>query len=189
MRECYGGEETSMSQKCTALIYDADTIANVLGLPVLCTDPAPAAPESETVIYYGGWSLKDLRHCKAGRECMWQDQEWYDDFLWDAEPGYYRVHLRFPQSNGQTWEEQCARLGANQSTWEPAPVCVAATALLAHLARTGENLLRNGWCRCIGIPNGDFCPALTVYYGHVYVSDGGSLLKLSNLWLSVARKA
>lgn len=169
------------------IVYDAAAITRILGLPAECSDPAPEALDGETVVYYGGWTLQELRSSKAGRARMW-DQDWYDSYGWKAGPGYYRLLLPVPGSNRKTWEQQRRHMRELDEAWEPAPVCIAATGLLAHLAATGNDLLRDDFCRCAeALPDGGHA-VLTVYGGRVLVYDYWGGRRYDYLWLSAARK-
>lgn len=172
----------------TGITYDA-TATRILGLPAECSDPAPETADGEIVIYYGGWDLPALRTCTAGKKWMRQDQDWYDNKGWKAEPGYYRLLLPVPNSNRQRWGEQLQHLAGIDAAWQPAPICIAATALLAHLMETGQDLLRNDWCRCAEPLPGGFRAALTVLDGRVlvdyYWDDDPHVV----LWLAASRKS
>lgn len=169
-----------------SLTYDAAAVSRILGLPCECSQPVPQAAEGEIVLYYGGWSLKQLRTSATGKKRMRKDQDWYDDKCWKAEPGYYRLLLRVPDSNRKNWSEQVSHLRTIDEAWQPAPVCVAATALLVHLVETGNDLLKTDVCRCAeALPDGDRV-VLTVYEGRVDVSDYWDDHRNDDLWLSSA---
>lgn len=129
-------------------VYDAAAVSRILGLPAECKDPIPQARDGEIIIYYGGWDLSTLRTSAAGKVRMWQDQTWYNDKEWKAEPGYYRLLLPVPGSSGKSWDDQLTHLCTIDRAWQPAPICVAATAQLVHLTETGNALFKDGWCRC-----------------------------------------
>jgi hypothetical protein len=145
-----------MSQLNPGLVYDVATVSRILGLLCECNDPVPNASPGEVAIYYGGWTLQELRVSVAGKQRMLQEKSWYDDEEWKAEPGYYRLLLPVPHSNGQNRREQLVQLHSrNGSAWQAASVCIVATALLVHLQDTGEDLLQRGWCRCAEPSKGD----------------------------------
>lgn len=173
------------------IVYDAVAMSRILGITCECKDPVPEAADGEVVIYYGGWDLPTLRKSAAGQKRMWQDQNWYDDKGWKVEPGYYRVLLRVPDSNRRNWNEQVNHLKTVDEAWQPAPVTVAATALLVHLTETGNDLLRNDWCRCAEPLPCDDHAALTVDHGRVLVYDRrwDGRRDDGHLWLSAARKS
>ncbi|MBU0767250.1 hypothetical protein KKF55_05765 [Patescibacteria group bacterium] len=171
------------------IVYDATAVSRILGLPAECNVPTPKPEDGEVVIYYGGWSLKELRESKAGQERMMQDQDWYEQHEWKAESGYYRLLLPVPNSNRKKWSEQTEHLSGIDAEWQPAPVCVAATALLVHLTEVGDDLLRNDWCRCEeALPDGDYV-ALDIDGGRVVVVCGLGGGRYGHLWLSAARKS
>lgn len=157
--------------RTSGIVYDAPTVSRILGLPVECNEPVPQAADGEIVVYYGGWDLKQLRTSAAGKKRMWQDQNWYEKYGWKAEPGYYRLLLPVPNSNLKTWSDQLSHLASINTAWQPSPVCIAATALLVHLTETGNDLLKNNWCRCMeALPRG-FHAGLGVREGRVRVDD------------------
>jgi len=172
------------------LVYDAAAVSRILGIPVECSDPAPEAEGGEIVVYYGGWDWKTLCTSPAGKKRMWQD--WHEMSGWKAEPGYYRLLLPVPKSNRKTWSEQLRSLVKISATWQAAPICVAATALLVHLMETGNDLLKNDWCRCATeqLP-GIHRAVLDVVDGRVRVSVNGHLDRICNdyLWLAASRKS
>lgn len=166
--------------------YDAATVGRILGLPCTASDSVvpKAADDGEIVIYYGGWDLPTLRNCAAGRERMYQ-QDWYAEKEWTAEAGYYRLLLPVPGSNEKRWDEQVQQI---ERGWEPAPVCVAATAYLTHLAKTGEDLLKGDFTRCAEtLPDGRHV-ALDVFDGRLGVRHGLDDRRGGRVWLSAARK-
>jgi len=170
------------------ICYDAPAESRILGLPCDCRDHAPDPADGEIVIYYGGWDLRTLRSSAGGKQRMWQDQDWYEKYGWQAEPGYYRLLLPVPRCNRKTWSEQLRHLQSIDPAWQPAPVCVAATALLVHLTETGNDLLRHDWCRCAeALPSGSRT-ALTVSEGRVGVYSGWGGYRYAYVWSSAARK-
>ena len=81
------------------------------------------------------------------------------------------------------------------TTWQPAPVCVAATALLVHLRQTGNDLLKNDWCRCEEALSDGYRAGLAVLDGRVLVRNGLDIARnclaaghRGDLLLSAARK-
>lgn len=177
-----------IATKGTGLVYDVAAMARILGLPCECSDPVPQAADGEIVVYYGGWDLKTLRLSPAGKKRMWQDQDWYEKYGWKAEPGYYRLFLPVPNSNRKNWSDQLRHLASIDTAWQPAPVCVANTALLVHLTETGNDLLRSDWCRCAEALPGDNYAVLTVYDGRVDVDDYWDDDPYDYGWSSAARK-
>jgi hypothetical protein len=180
---------TTRLHTARGLVYDAKAMSRILGLPCKCTDPAPEAAEGEVVIYYGGWTLQQLRLCKAGLKRMWQDQDWYDQYGWKADPGYYHILLPVPGSNRKTNSKQVQHLAGMGLLWQPAPTPIAGSALLAHLTKTGKDLLHNDWCRCLEVLPLDFLAALTVYDGRVDVINYWDDDPYDSVWLSAARKS
>lgn len=174
------------------MIYDAKMVEQILGLPCNC-EPTPeqSLAKDEVLIYYGGWDLQTLRSSTAGKKRMWQDQNWYDDKGWKAEPGYYRVLLRVPDSNRRNWNEQLSHLKTIDEALQPTPVTVAATALLVHLTKTGNDLLRSDWCRCAEpLPGGHRAAlAVPVDLGRVLVYDRWDIHRNDCIWLSTSRKS
>ncbi len=69
-----------------------------------------------------------------------------------------------------------------------APAVVAATALVLHLKETGNDLLMDGWCRCVEEPFRGFRTQLTVTKGRVSITDCWNNHYYDDLWLAVARK-
>ena len=175
--------------KTAGITYDAATVSRILGIPVECGYPVPQARDGEIVVYYGGWDMKQLRTSAAGQKRMWQDQNWYEKYGWKVEPGYYRLLLPVPDSNRKTWNYQISYLaGIIGTAWKPAPICVAAASLLVHLTETGNDLLKNDWCRCAEARPDDSRAALAVRGGRVRVLDGWDDRPSDRVWLSAARK-
>lgn len=172
----------------TGIVYDATAVNRILGIPAECSDPVPQAAGGEIVVYYGGWDMQTLRLSPAGKKQMWQDQDWYDKYGWKAEPGYYRLLLPVPNSNRRNCSEQLRLLASINTSWEVAPVCVAATALLVHLTVTATDLLRKDWCRCAEVLRGGFRVVLFVYEGRVGLYSDWGEDSDEKLWVSAARK-
>jgi hypothetical protein len=171
------------------IVYDAAAMSHILGLPCEYREPVPEAAEGEVVIYYSSWTLQQLRLCPAGRQHMWQDQGWYDKYGWKAEPGYYHLLLPVPGSNRKTWGKQLRHLASIDAAWQPAPIPVAGSALLAHLTKTGKDLLHNDWCRCAeALPHGDHA-GLDVGEGRVRVDSYWDGDPDDYLWLAASRKS
>jgi hypothetical protein len=125
-----------------------DAVA-LLGFGPAGAAPLPGTAPGEVVIRYGGWSLRQL--CDSAvvqaRQLVW-DQDWYNKHSWSSEgvaPGIYRLRIPLPHSTNKTFAEQIGLLGAGE---EAAPVCLVATAMLAHLLATGTDLLAGAWTRC-----------------------------------------
>jgi len=180
--------EPQVISRGTGIVYDAAAMSRILGLPCECNDPVPEAADGEIVIYYGGWDLPTLCSSTAGNTRMWQDQNWYDEKGWKAEPGYYRLSLRVPDSNRKNWNEQIAHLRTVDEALQSAPVTVAASALLVHLTETGNDLLKNDWCRCSEALPDAYHAALTVLSGRVYVYNYWVGRRYGNLWLAAAAR-
>lgn len=174
----------------TQLVYDAAAVSRILGLRCECSDPAPEARDGEIVVYYGGWDLPELSASIGSKNRMPHDV-WYEK-PWRAEPGYYRLLLPVPNSNWKTWDEQLKLL---DSGWQPAPVCVATTAFLAHRTKTSINLLEaasvenDGWCRCAEAPKSGRRVTLGIQKGRVEIHNDWDDRGLGWLWLCAARKA
>src|ERR1700676_483675 len=60
-----------------SFVYDAAAMSRILGLPCETDEPVPEALDGEIVLWYGGWTLQQLRFSNAGKSRMWQDQDWY----------------------------------------------------------------------------------------------------------------
>lgn len=168
-----------------SLIYDAPSILFGEASSEPLPDPAPG----EVVIRVGAWSLKGLRSCKTvvGHNLMW-DKRWYDEYPWSREqltPGVYRVRIAIPGSNLKTFAEQQTLLLPGE---EIAPVSLAATVLLCHLKETGDNLLKNDWCRSAEVlPDGGRV-AHGVSGGRVFVDYYWADDRDGRLWLAGCRK-
>jgi hypothetical protein len=137
-----------MSGETKNLIYDANAVSRILGIPSECDIACPQPEEGELIVYYGGWTLPTLRNSLAGRTHMSPKQTWYDKFRWKSEPGYYRVLLPIPQSSPLDLRQLLRSLNERAAGWRSTPVCIAATVVLVHLAETAENLLSYGSCHC-----------------------------------------
>jgi hypothetical protein len=145
-------------------------VTHFLGLPVNADGAVPDKQYGEIIVYHGGWSLQELRSCVAGELYMWTDQDWYDHFRWQVPAGYYRLRLAETCSKNIKWDEQDAALRSASPAWRPAPITVAATALLMHLAATGEDLLLGNWGRSAEV-FGLRWVGLNVHSGRVLVSS------------------
>jgi hypothetical protein len=170
------------------VVYDAVTISRILGISTAYRGPVPHAVDGQIVVYYGGWDLQTLRKTAAGNKRMWQDQEWYDEKAYTAEPGYYRVFLPVPDSNGRTWSEQISDLRTFGEAWQPAPVVVAATALLVHMIVRGTRLVENQWFRCAEVIADGYHVQLAVDASRVDVAYDWDGHKREKLWLTAYRK-
>lgn len=119
--------------------YDA---ARILQFGVPTEDIFPVAEYGEVVIWYGGWSLQQLRDNPLIRErdVMW-DQDWYNNWHWSKgslPAGFYRLKIPFPGSNRKTFDEKTDLLAGE---YVAHPVLVA-TAELCHYLQTGQKLLK-----------------------------------------------
>jgi hypothetical protein len=166
------------------IVYDAATTSRFLGLPAAWSEPVPQAAKGEIVVYYGGWDLTQLRLCTAGTKWMSQHMpDWWARQSFKAEPGYYRLILRSPDSCRKAWDEL-----PSSARWHAASVCVVLTALLVRLQETGENFLRRDWFRCAETgPNG-VRAVLAFYSGRVSVSDYWDEDRDADMWLANAWK-
>ena len=164
--------------------YDAVAI---LGFGEASTEPLPEPAPGEIIIRVGDWSLQDLRDSKIGKELMHQ-QDWYDKYDCASAKltaGIYRVRLPVPDSNRKNLTEQKGLLLSDE---EVAPVALGASALLVHLKETGNDLLKNNWCRCEEALPDDYHVGLNVNDGRVYVDYDWDDYRCDRLWLSAARK-
>jgi hypothetical protein len=134
------------ASKTSGPVYDATSVSRILGIACECNDPVPEVDVGEIVVYYGGWSLAELRATQAGQKYVWRVPN--DDVEPYAETGYYRVRLRFPTDacNALHWQQQQLLAGLEPG-FKRVPIVVAATAYLVHLAATGEDILNGGVCR------------------------------------------
>jgi len=166
------------------VVYDAAAMCRVLGLQCECSDPVPAAIAGYTTFYYGGWNLRELRTSKAGMVRMRFDDHGVDSHAKVVQPGYYQLCIRSPGTNRKDWTESVQYLQTTYATLQAAPVVVAATGLLAHLAETGSDLLWGDWCRCIDqLPHKNRF-VLSVLEGRMDVSGLLESTDNHNLWLA-----
>lgn len=179
-----------MNATKNGLVYDAAAMSRILGFPAECSDPVPEAAEDEIVIYYGGWDLKTLRNSPAGQARMCQNDR-YDGRQRSTDPAYYNVLLPVPASNGEEWSGQVILLRTAHEGWQPAPVCVAATALLVHLTETGNNVLKDASYRCAETVLGNGRVILAVRDGRVDLYDDADWPDrcFDDLWLAASRKS
>ncbi|MFA6039194.1 MAG: hypothetical protein WCV62_00505 [Candidatus Peribacteraceae bacterium] len=172
------------------IVYGAEAMSRILGIPIKANGPVPRARYRSIIVYYDGWTLKDLRCSKAGLEKMWQEhnhQGWYDTFAWKADPGYYEVLLPVPYSNNRPTGEEVEYLHHTYPGFEPAPAPVAGTALLAEYAETGKDPLSGNIIRCVEQLESGFRVELHVDKGSVRVGgywDGG---RYCNVFLAASR--
>ena len=165
--------------------YDAVAI---LGFGEASTEPPPEPAPGEIIIRVGDWSLQDLRDCEVGKELMHQ-QDWYDKYdcaSTKLTAGIYRVRLPVPDSNHKNFAEQKELLLSGE---EVAPVALGASTLLVHLKETGNDLLKNDWCRCEEALPDDNRVVLYIYESRVLVYDYWDDNHDDYLWLSAARKS
>jgi hypothetical protein len=191
LRHEYRDKEQSMDRSAAlapGVIYNAADVSRILGLPA--DDPGDqviTVPDGEIVIYYGGWDMKTLRTSVAAINAMRQ-VPWYDNAT--AESGYYRLLLPMQGSNCKNWEEQAEHLQATGECWHPAPVVVAATALLVHLVNTNDDFLHHGYCRCAESIPDDRRAGISVRCGGVVCVDGyWGDIRDDRLWLAAAQKS
>ncbi len=180
------------SKEKPGLVYDAVAVSRILGLPCESNGPVPQAQDGEIVVYYGGWDLKALRTCAAGEKRMgqeWEGSRSYES-QWQAEKGYYRFLLPVPGSNYKSWSEQLQHLKGIDHAWKPAPVFVAATALLVHLTETGNDLLKGEACCCAEpLPPDGLRVALSIRGDCLRIySRWDADSHFGNIFLSAARK-
>lgn len=145
--------------------HDAREVCEMIGLTMPNdVPPAPAADDGQVVLYYGGWSLKELRESAFGRRHI-QLQPLVSDWMkvehrydgskrFQSPPGYYRLTLPVLESNRRTLAEQrklltnyrCVKSGYQ---WKPAPTIVLATALLIQMGhnRSHQRYSRQRWDR------------------------------------------
>ncbi len=126
-------------------VYDAVKIAQLLELPCVNDGPVPQIQKGGVIVYYPGCSLANLLKSKAE---IWLDREDEWELELGTTAGYYEV-LVVPESNCGRLELQLEQLRIYGEEWNPAPVAVAALALIAHLAWTGDSLLGNNLGRCL----------------------------------------
>lgn len=171
------GSPTIMSQLPLrpGIVYDATAISRILGLPVVCKDPAPKAADGEIVVYYGGWSFKELRLCNAGKKRMYTYDEKRVEYMhekFETKTGYYKLLLPVPRSSGFADREgQIEYLKTIDPTARPAPAIVATMALLVHLVETYEDLLDESICRCKESPCEGYSTVISARTGRVDVNE------------------
>lgn len=134
-------------------VFDASAVCSILGLEmpeeVRHHGYAPhGAEEGEIVVYYGGWSHRDLCLCPAGKRFM--EQSMLMDHLGaTAKPGYYRLNLNIPGANLGPWKEQIRCLADTDESLSPAPILVLGTALLVLLMLSeGAFRMDPPWLNC-----------------------------------------
>jgi len=168
-------------------VYDATTL---LGFgPPSPEAPLPEAKPGELLLRYGGWSLQDLRDNAVVRakDLMWV-QDWYEQYPWSAEKlpsGLYALRLPVPDSNRKTFDKQKALLLPGE---EPAPVVLAASALLAHHLQTQEDLLKGDWTRCKEQTAGGYHVVLYWSGGRLRVNYRWDDYPYHFVWLASARR-
>ena len=158
-------------------VYDATA---VLGFGT----PSPEAKPGEILLRYGGWSLRDLRD-----KCdLMHRQDWYARCPWASDKlpsGLYALRLPVPNSNRKTFNEQKALLLPGE---EPAPVVLAASAMLSHLISTGERLLAGQWLRCKEQTADGYRVALGWHDGRLNVNRYWYDYPDGFVWLASARR-
>ncbi len=170
----------------SGISYDA---VHLLGFGPPSDEPLPEAASGEIVIRVGAWSLRDLRSNEVivRKNLMW-DQDWYNQYPCTPvklTPGIYRLRLPVPGSNRKNFTEQQTLLQSGEAA---ASVALAATALLVHLMETGNDLLRNDWCRCVEALPDDDRVALRVCEGRVGVRRSWDDDRNGRLWLAASSR-
>jgi hypothetical protein len=118
------------------IVYDAPQIANAFRIPCTAPHRAPQARDGEIIVYYDGWSLKDLaRYAKGSIPLYFGSHHTNDE--WYARPGYYRLRLVVAGSERKTWRQQYEYTSTIDSMLRPAPITVAMTGLLVHVMTSG----------------------------------------------------
>jgi hypothetical protein len=172
------------------LCYDA---IDLLGWGPAVGIMLPKANPGEVVIRVGAWSLKDL--CRnaivTGAGLMW-DTNWYENEPWSdckLQAGIYRLRLPMPGTHRKPLHEQIACLQGSEYV---AQTCLVATALVAHLRATGEDLLQDDVTRCAEalVNNRDpYHAAVLVGEGRVRITRAWDLYRGGGIWMTGARPA
>ncbi len=175
-----------MSKK--GIVYDDAAVARILGLPVECSDPAPEATCGEIVVYYGGWTLAALQRAGTENASLWVHNASYYRERKMPEAGYYRLLFPVVGSNRKSFDEQVGHLKQSAPEFQPASVCIAATALLVRLKETGDRRFNDVWCRCAERMPHHFKTTIAVYKDRLVVNDYAEGNRVDGLYLAASQK-
>lgn len=186
--EAFPGAPAGVQSKAGGIVFDADTMGYLLGLRCECNDTVPEAAQNEIVIYYGGWTLATLCNSVAGKGKI-QINEDLNITGCKSEPGYYRVILRAPGGARMTWDEQVSGMRRFDKTFQPAPVAVAASALLVGPVGTRNDVLYETACRCAEeLPHGRNVTLLPSRDGGMSIVSSYSDARKEDLKLAIVQK-
>lgn len=172
--------------------YSSTVMSRILDLPTKCTDLPPTTTMGGAVGYYDGqWDLRTLGSTPAAKKSEWKCS-FFDWHKKRAKSGYYEILFLLPGSNNHTWEEMrnllsdLKRKDAAWKQWQPCPLTVGASILLAHLAETGEDVLKGNSCRCADEhPSGHHFLLLA---SGVAIPWDDYDISSDKIWLAIARR-
>jgi hypothetical protein len=170
----------------SAVAYDFASVSRTLGLPVECNNRFSEPASGEVVVYYGGWTWRQLRTSRAGQMRLSQNVA-YDVCGWRSDAGYYRLLLPVPGTNYKTRDQQLRHLACIDSVWQPAPICVVATAMLMHLTEHGKERMEGYRYRCAESLSGGCHVELANLFGRCEVTYGYGPSS-GHVWLAASRK-
>lgn len=167
------------------MIYDAKRVGTLLGIETPDTPaPAPSRP-GERIIYLPASIISptDLRATKAPM----QNQNWYDDRGYTAQPGYWGVMLPVPESNHRNQAAQDEHRGLVLHGYQRTPMLVDTLLRSVELLASGKDLLNGDWVRCPERTSADRWVGLFVNGGRVSVSPDWPGDPRGVVWSSAAR--
>lgn len=167
-----------------SFVYDAKTVCSVLGLPNNCTQEAPKASDGEVVIWYGGWTLRELMTTGKIVNQLSEDMA-----IWNAPIGYYHTRIPIPNSNRMRYDEQIIFLRRFHAALEELPMFIGATVLAVHLHITSTNLLKEELCRCAEVLSNGRHVTLDCRGSRVHVNCLWDDQSNENIFLGATRKA
>jgi hypothetical protein len=122
--------------------YDA---AAILGLSPPSPKPLPEGQPGCYILYYGGWSMKDIRDSERLKHLIDQHPHAWYEVDNQPPPGIYSVRIPVPGTGGKTYHDQLALIPAGE---EPVPAVIIATVLLSALLRDHIDPLEGGSTLC-----------------------------------------
>lgn len=148
--------------------FHADKAGDVLGLDYRdgLHKPVTEFGDFPLVIYYGGWTLKDLYECRKIRPFL-HPPFGFSFYEVPAEAGYYA--LRFSELlTRQTWDQQLSKPPIDG--WELSPTVIATVGTLLVLMDTSDSFLGGKHGSCVeDISHGGHRPALTIERNVLYI--------------------
>lgn len=122
--------------------------AEILAFGTTMLGKLPEAEDGDVFIWYGGWSLQELRDNPLVRQKdLMMLQDWYNEESWSTEvlsADFYQLRIPVSRSGNKMFDEQEGLITANERAAHP---LLIATAWICHKLQTGKDLFKNKWIR------------------------------------------